>query len=330
VRELLAPGWLAGCTTGTVVGGDREVEDEPAVALWAATLPSVAAYRLAVLPAEGGMAVTGFPRRDELPLDASAILLLGDPYTFPTAELLAGLREQADVHLPVIGGLASAARAPGGNRLVLDGDVFSDGAVAVVVGGVEVEAVVSQGCRPIGDPMAVTSGEGSIVRELAGRPALDRVQEVLGSLPAADLALARQGLHLGRVVDEHKAEYGPGDFLIRNVLGADRENGAVAVGDEVDLGATVQLQVRDATSADEELRRLLAGRAADAALLFTCNGRGTHLFGVPDHDAGVLADALDRVPVAGMSCAGEIGPVGGRSFLHGFTASIALFREGRT
>ena len=330
VRELLAPGWLAGCTTGTVVGGDRRKGGGPQGHGRLVLHLPVAAYRLAVLPAEGGMAVTGFPRRDELPLDASAILLLGDPYTFPTAELLAGLREQADVHLPVIGGLASAGRAPGGNRLVLDGDVFSDGAVAVVVGGVEVEAVVSQGCRRIGDPMAVTSGEGSIVRELAGRPALDRVQEVLGSLPAADLALARQGLHLGRVVDEHKAEYGPGDFLIRNVLGADRENGAVAVGDEVDLGATVQLQVRDATSADEELRRLLAGRASDAALLFTCNGRGTHLFGVPDHDAGVLADALDRVPVAGMSCAGEIGPVGGRSFLHGFTASIALFREGRT
>jgi small ligand-binding sensory domain FIST len=276
------------------------------------------------------MAISGFPRPDELPYGASAVLLLADPYSFPTAELLDGLREQTGVHLPVIGGLASAGRAPGGNRLLLDGEVHSDGAVAVVVGGVEVETVVSQGCRPIGSPMVVTSGEGAIVRELAGRPALERVQAVLGALPPGELALARQGLHIGRVIDEHKADFGRGDFLVRNVLGADKEAGAVAVGGEVELGATVQLHVRDANSADEDLRLLMAGRAADAALLFTCSGRGTHLFGVADHDANVVADALDGAPVAGMSCAGEVGPVGDRSFLHGFTASIALFSEGHS
>lgn len=327
VRELLAPGWLVGCTTTTVVGGDREVEDEPAIALWAGTLPSVAAYRLATVTTPDGAAITGFPRRDELPFAASAILLIGDPWSFPAAELLEGLREQAGIDLPVIGGMASAGRAAGGNRLVLDADIFSDGAVAVVVGGVEVDAVVSQGCRPIGDPMVVTSGEGRVVRELAGRPALERVQEVLASLTPEELALARHGLHVGKVVDEHKAEFGPGDFLIRDVLGADKDGGAVAVGDELEVGATVQLQIRDASSADADLRQLLADQHGDAALLFTCNGRGTHLFGVPDHDAVVVSDALDRVPVAGMSCAGEVGPVGDRSFVHAFTASIALFRE---
>lgn len=327
VRELLAPAWLVGCTTGTVVGGDREVEDEPAISLWAGTFPSLAAYRLTTEPTGDAVAITGFPRRDELPFGASAILLLADPYSFPTSELLDGIREQVGVDLPVIGGLASAGRAPGGNRLVLDDLIHSDGAVAVVVGGVEVDAVVSQGCRPIGDPMVVTSGEGQVVRELAGRPALERVQEVLASLPPEDLSLARNGLHLGRVIDEHKAEFGPGDFLIRDVLGADRDGGAVAVGGAVEVGATVQLQVRDAGSADTDLRHLLADRSGDAALLFTCSGRGRHLFGVPDHDAAVVSDALDRAPVAGMSCAGEVGPVGERSFLHAFTASIALFHE---
>jgi small ligand-binding sensory domain FIST len=327
VRELLAPGWLVGCTTGTVVGGEREVEDEPAISLWAGTLPSVAAYRLATVTTTDGMAVTGFPRRDELPFGATAILLLGDPYSFPAAELLEGLREQAGIELPVIGGMASAGRAPGGNRLVLDDDIFSEGAVAVVVGGVEVDAVVSQGCRPIGAPMVVTSGEGSVVRELAGRPALERVQEVLASLSPDELSLARGGLHVGQVINEHKAEFGPGDFLIRDLLGADKDAGAVAVGGEVEVGATVQLQIRDAESADADLRQLLADQQGDAALLFTCNGRGTNLFGVPDHDALVVSDALDRAPVAGMSCAGELGPVGDRSFLHAFSASIALFRE---
>ena len=208
-----------------------------------------------------------------------------------------------------------------------DHDVRSDGAVLVVLRGVEVDTVVSQGCRPIGDPMIVTAGEGRIARELAGRPALERVQDVLRSLSPDDLQLAQRGLHVGRVVDESKVRFERGDFLVRTVLGADSSNGAVAFGDEIEVGATVQLHVRDAASADEDLRHLMAGRAADGALVFTCNGRGTHLFGVPDHDAIVVNDALGSVPIAGMSCAGEVGPVGGRSYMHGFTASIALFRH---
>jgi len=197
----------------------------------------------------------------------------------------------------------------------------------VVLGGVDVDAVVSQGCRPIGSPMVVTNGDGSMIHELAGRNALERVEEVLRRLPPDDIAMAQHGLHLGRVIDERKAEFARGDFLIRNVLGADRATGSVAVGDDVEIGATVQLQVRDAASADEDLRELMAGRHAGGALLFTCNGRGMHLFGTPDHDAGVLAHQLDGAPVAGMFCQGEIGPVGTRNFLHGFTASVALFRD---
>jgi small ligand-binding sensory domain FIST len=175
--------------------------------------------------------------------------------------------------------------------------------------------------------MVVTSGDGTMIKELAGRNALERVQEVLRALPPDDVILAQRGLHVGRVIDERKATFERGDFLIRSVLGADPNTGAVAVGDEIEVGATVQLQVRDADSADEDLRDLLYARSADGVLLFTCNGRGTHLFGVEDHDAQVLSDHLGRVPLAGMSCAGELGPVGGRSFLHGFTASVLLLHD---
>jgi small ligand-binding sensory domain FIST len=323
VNELLEPAVLVGCTASTVVGRSREVEDAGGLSLWAATGMKADAFVLRV----DGNAIRGFPSADELPADATALLVLADPFSFPTEELLEGLRDQAGIHLPVIGGLASAGRGPGGNRLIRDHDVRSDGAVLVVLRGVEVDAVVSQGCRPIGDPMIVTAGEGRIARELAGRPALERVQDVLRSLPPEDLLLAQRGLHVGRVVDESKARFERGDFLVRTVLGADSSNGAVAFGDEIEVGATVQLHVRDATSADEDLRQLMAGQEADGALVFTCNGRGTHLFGVPDHDAIVVNDALGSVPIAGMSCAGEVGPVGGRSYMHGFTASIALFRH---
>lgn len=327
VRMLLRPKVLVGCTAGTVVGVDREVEDHAALSLWAGRLPTVQAHRLAAVRTPDGAAITGFPPAADLPDDAAVVLVLTDPFTFPADELLTGLREQVGVDLPVVGGLASAARGPGGNRLLLDGHVLTDGAVAVVLGGVDVTTVVSQGCRPIGDPMVVTSADGTMIKELAGRNALERVQEVLRGLPPDDVTLAQQGLHLGRVIDEHKAHFERGDFLIRNVLGADPGSGAVAVSDEVEVGATVQLQVRDALSADEDLRHLLFARDADGALLFTCSGRGTALFGEEDHDAHVVTQALDRAPLAGMSCAGELGPVGGRSFLHSFTASLLLLND---
>jgi small ligand-binding sensory domain FIST len=327
VRQLLRPGVLVGCTAGTVVGGDREVEDQAAIALWAGRLPTAQAYRLEAVPTPDGAAIAGFPPRSELPADAAAVLVLADPFTFPVDEFLTGLQDHLGVTLPIVGGMASAARGPGGNRIVLDGDILQDGAVAVVLAGVDVTTVVSQGCRPIGDPMVVTKGEGTLVHELAGRNALERVQAVLQALSPDEVALAQGGLHVGRVVDEHKVDFERGDFIIRNVLGADPRSGAVAVGDMVEVGSTVQLQVRDAVTADEDLLQLMAAREADGALLFTCNGRGTHLFGIEDHDARVVSEALDRAPLAGMSCAGEVGPVGGRSFLHGFTASILLLRD---
>jgi small ligand-binding sensory domain FIST len=203
---------------------------------------------------------------------------------------------------------------------------MTDGAVGVVIGGVDVATIVSQGCRPVGDPMVVTAGEGSMLGELAGKPALERVRSVLDRLSVEELESARHGLHVGRVIDERREEFGRGDFLVRNVLGAVPASGAVAVGDTVTVGSTVQLHVRDALTADEDLRSMLDGIHADGALLFTCTGRGTGLFGAPDHDAATLADRVGPA-IAGMSCAGEVGPIGGRSFLHGYTASILLLSD---
>jgi small ligand-binding sensory domain FIST len=193
--------------------------------------------------------------------------------------------------------------------------------------GVAVATVVSQGCRPVGRPYTVTRAEGHLLQELGGQPALQRLQDLAGELPAADRQLLSQGVHLGRVIDEHKLDFERGDFLIRGVMGVEQATGALAVGDELEIGATVQFQVRDATSADEDLRALLSGRSAEAALVFTCNGRGVNLFGVPDHDASIVSELTGSSAVSGMFCAGEVGPVGGKTFLHGFTASVALFRE---
>jgi small ligand-binding sensory domain FIST len=276
---------------------------------------------LSVEDTPDGRAIGGWPELDHEP---STLLLLTDPFSFPTDGFLRRL-DEARPGLQVIGGAASAARGPGGNRLLLDRDICSTGAVGVLLDGVAIGTVVSQGCRPLGRPYVVTRGERNRMEELAGQPALTRLQECATAASDADRELIRAGLHVGLVVDEHKSDFRRGDFLVRNVVGADPESGTLAIGDDVNVGQTIQFHVRDAAAADEDLHELLAGREADAALLFTCNGRGRGLFDVPDHDAGVLARMLGPLPVAGAFCAGEIGPVGGRNFVHGFTASVALF-----
>jgi small ligand-binding sensory domain FIST len=222
--------------------------------------------------------------------------------------------------------MASAARGPGGNRLVLDDAVHTNGAVGVLLDpGVVAGTVVSQGCRPIGRPYVVTRSTDNVIHDLAGVPALDRLREVVAGLPPGDRELVQHGLHVGQVIDEQRDSFGPGDFVIRNVMGADPEEGDLTIGDVAEVGSTVQFQVRDADSADEDLRHLLNGQTGKAALVFTCNGRGSHLFGEADHDARLVHEQVARGAVAGMFCAGELGPVGSRNFVHGYTASVVLF-----
>ena len=316
IHQVLAPSALVGAAAVSVISGPTEVEERPALSLWAAAQCPAQSVRLEAVRGPDGWAVGG------MPVDAEGTLLvIPDPFTFPSEALL-----EEGPAMTVVGGLASAAGRPGGNRLVLGHQVYTDGAVGVLLDPrVEVRTVVSQGCRPIGQPFTVTRSKGNIMSEMGGRPAVDRLRETLLALDEADRALVAKGLHIGIVIDEHKSEFDRGDFLIRGLIGADEQTGALAVGESVEVGTTVQFQVRDAATADEDLRELMADASAGSALVFTCNGRGTHLFDGPDHDAAVIHEALERAPVAGMFCAGELGPISGHNFLHGFTASVVLF-----
>jgi small ligand-binding sensory domain FIST len=319
-----------GCVAQWVIGAGREVEQGPAFsALLVSGTGAVETFTVDYWPAAEGGFFSGYPF-----VHGGPHLMLCDPVSFPTALFTDHLNE----HWPgsvVAGGVAAAADQRHGAHLFIDGAVVRSGAVGLRLPELQLDLLVAQGCRPIGSPYTVTRAEGNVMRELGGRPPLERLQEMVGSLPERDrLLLANGGLHLGRVIDEYRPEQGRGDFLVRNILGLDPSSGAMVVGDEVKLGQTVQFHVRDAESADEELRAILdqeaplvAGGAA-AALLFTCNGRGSQLFGQPDHDAGLVAKVLGEPPAAGCFCAGELGPVGGRNFLHGFTASIAVLRPG--
>jgi small ligand-binding sensory domain FIST len=252
-------------------------------------------------------------------------VLLADPFTFPAEPVLAQL-SAARPALTIAGGLASGATERGGNRLLLDDAVHVDGAVgALLPADLAVRPIVSQGCRPLGDPFVVTRRHDNVIVELGGKAALQRLEDLVERAAPEDRSLLAQGVHLGIVIDERKEQFLRGDFLVRAVLGAERATGGIAIGDEVDVGTTVQFHVRDATTADEDLRLALAGPPAEAALLFTCTGRGTSLFGAPDHDALLVHDAVGRGAVAGMSSAGEFGPVGATNFVHAYTASVLLF-----
>ena len=229
-----------------------------------------------------------------------------------------------------MGGNASGGHQPGNNRLALGSEIWETGAVGVLIEGpVRIRTVVSQGCRPIGHPLIVTRTEKNLVRELGRRPALEVFQEIFEDLEPSDQRRVLTGLHLGRVINEYQERFNRGDFLVRNVLGA-TEEGAIAITDQLRVGQTVQFHVRDADSADEDLRELLLSAQNSkpaAALLFSCNGRGTRLFNSADHDVSLIHEILGKIPVAGFFAMGEIGPIGGRNFLHGFTASIVLFES---
>lgn len=325
VAGRLAPRRLLGTTAGGVVSDGVELERADGVSIWAARLPGaeLTALRYEPVPPEPvpGPAVWPPP-----PADAQALVLLADPFSFPADAFLAWAGHVAP-GLPVSGGLASGGQAPGQNRLLLDGAVLTGGAVGLAVSGVAVRTLVSQGCRPIGRPFVVTRADRNLVQELGGQPPIDRIKETFTAAAQPDRELMRQGLHLGLLMDEYLEEPGTGDFLVRGLLGAQAGTGALVVGDVVEVGRTVQFHVRDADSADADLRKLLSGLQTDdpvGALLFTCSGRGSRLFGQPDHDAEAVRAALGDVPVAGFFCAGEFGPVGSRSFLHSFTASLLV------
>jgi len=327
LRDELAPEHLVGCVSESVVAGPKEIEEGPAAVVWAASLPGaqIETFHATGLETEEGVAVAGLPALEELCL----VTVIADPFTFPAGPLLARLNEDHS-GTPLVGGLATGGGEPGAQALVVDDDVHTEGAVGAVLSNVAVEAVVSQGCSPIGTDAVITRSEGNIVFELAGRPALERLRDELVGLPRAQQELAANGLLAGVVIDENRSEYRRGDYLMRGVLGADEATGALALGDQVRVGQTLRFHVRDAGSADEDLKASLEDlgkRPTVGALLFTCNGRGRRMFAEPDHDARLVSRAVGGSGVAGFFCAGEIGPVGDKTFLHGFTATMAVFLE---
>jgi small ligand-binding sensory domain FIST len=340
LNDRLKPKALVGCLGEGVVGTGQEIERQPALSLWLADWGGrVAAQPFHLTPRRtpDGLSLLGWPDAlVEGDPAAATMLLLGDPFTFPAIEIFLPQVNADYKGLRVHGGMASGMDGPGQTPLVFGDEVVDVGAVGVLLcGDVGMRSVVSQGCRPVGKPLVITKGQDNVILELGGRSPLEQLQALYQDLPARDQELFQRGPHIGLVIDEYREAFGRGDFLVRNLYGIDRASGALAITDRVRVGQTVQFHVRDADTADEDLRLLLrhdrAGHAAPpaGALVFTCNGRGTRLFAAPHHDAAALAAEVGPVPLAGFFAAGELGPVGGRNFIHGFTASALLFEDAR-
>ncbi len=335
IRERLGGGLLLACTGETVICGSREHEDCPAFSLWSGVLPGadLVPFQLEFEETPDGIMCSGLP--DDLgtrAADTRAVLLLSEPFSSVPQSVLDLLADELP-NVPVIGGQASGGN-PGENRLFMNDREIDRGAIGVVIrGGPQIRSVVSQGCRPIGAPYVVTKAERNVVYELGGAPPMQRLQEIYQVLPPRDQKLVEGGVHIGIALNEYQESFHRGDFLILNVVGVDKKTGALKAGGLIRVGQTVQFQIRDGETADADLKRLLERYSTEhprlpaAGLLFSCNGRGSRMFTTVDHDATTIQQHLGPLPLAGIFAQGELGPVGGKNYIHGFTASIALFEE---
>jgi small ligand-binding sensory domain FIST len=334
----LDPQACVGCSAEGVIGAGREIERSPGIAVMSAKLPNVRVHPFHI-GSDDWRRLLNSP--DDLlerlghEDSTRALIGFGDSWTTPLTQLMQVLDQHAPASKsPLIGGMASGARAAGENVIVRNDQTFDDGFVGVSLSGpLRVQPVVSQGCRPIGKPMVITKARESIVEQLGGKPALAVLHELVQTLDAHEQSLLENGLFLGRAISEYRDSFGRGDFLVRNITGADQDAGVLNVADSVRVGQTVQFHVRDAETASEDLSTMLDPERIGGidpppagALLFSCNGRGTRLFDEPCHDVTLAERKLNGTPVAGFFAAGEIGPVGGKNFIHGHTASFALIR----
>ena len=335
LRLGLKPKALLGCTAEGVIGREQEIEDSPAITLVAAQMPAVTLAPIHLQPGENDwpkllLDPEEFKRLVAAPPDPRLFILLGDPFSAPMDDVLVSFNA-CYPGVPVIGGMASGALRPLGNTLIFDDQLTHEGVVGLALSGaLDVDLVVSQGCRPIWRPFKVGAAHRNVILNLEGRPPLAWLQDLIPELPEEDRQLLGKGLFVGRAIKPGQEGLGRGDFLIRGVVGIDQGSGAIAIGDSLIEGETIQFHLRDALTAQEDLEMMLIPQMfrdpPRGGLLFSCNGRGTRLYDHPNGDIAVIQRSLENIHLAGFFCAGEIGPIGRANFLHGHTASLVLFR----
>jgi small ligand-binding sensory domain FIST len=337
LREALPGAILLGCSAKSVIGGGRELEDRCALSVTVGSLPGVSFRPFHIVPRMLHTPTGDTAALQRLiglaPAQEPHFLLLTDPFTEEIEEAIHSL-DLAFPNSRKVGGIASGGGAPGENALFLAEHTYRSGMIGLAMAGnVELDTVVAQGCRPIGTPMFVTRCSENVLQELDGRPALSVLQDLYRQLPQPDQVLLQSSLFLGIEMNKHRSEYHRGDFLIRNIIGTDAQKGIIAIGAMLHPTMVVQFHLRDAATSAEDLDQRLARyrqephhTRPEGALLFSCLGRGTYLYGEAGHDSEALRCHLGDIPIGGFFCNGEIGPVAGRTFLHGYTSSFGFFR----
>jgi len=337
LRDRMPVGMLLGCSGRGIIGGGKEVEQQPAFSLTAAHLPGV---DLKTIQSD----TMNLPDPDTAPsvwhewlgVDPATnpdFIILADPFSFRAEEFLAGM-DFAYSRSAKVGGLASGAQAQGGNALYWDDKIHNGGLIGVALSGnIQLDTIVAQGCRPIGQPMNITKCDQYQLLEVDGQPPLEKLEAMVETLSEDDRKLLRTSLFLGIEMNPMKEDPGKGDFLIRNLMGVDQETGSLSIGAPLREGQLVQFHLRDKIMSSEDLKVMLSKyqnndgwQNAKGALLFSCLGRGEYLYGKPNHDSDMFKTEIGNIPLGGFFCNGEIGPVGQTTFLHGYTSSFGIFR----
>lgn len=335
IAEQLHSKHIIGCSAGGVIGAGVEIENQPGISMIAGILPGVELQSFHLLEEQMPDMDAGPEQWESLvandPHDDPQFILLTDPFTIRSDELIRGL-DYAFVGSTKIGGMASGGRAKGQNALFLDQGIFRSGAVGLgLKGDILINPVVAQGCRPVGNPLRVTKSFENVVFELDGYPTLDVLKGIYQSLNERDQGLVRQSLFLGIVMDEFQDFPVMGDFLIRNIVGLEPKAGGLAIGEIMREGQIVQFHLRDGQTSSDDISAMLSqfrDRSATqsrGALLFSCLGRGSYLYGKPNHDVEVFRQIVGDIPLGGFFCNGEIGPVAGTTYLHGYTSAFGIF-----
>ncbi|WP_299486345.1 FIST N-terminal domain-containing protein [Acaryochloris sp. IP29b_bin.137] len=361
LRDKLSVQHFIGCGGNGVIGptqnGDTaEVEEEPGITLTLASLPGVDIQTFHIyedeLPDPDSSPLTWTELLEVDPTHQPHFILFADPTSSKINDLLQGL-DYAYPNAVKIGGLTSGRTTWNGSGLFCDDQLYQEGTVGVALSGnIMVETIVAQGCRPIGQPYRVAEAERNVVLQVEEQTVpveatfntdqvelqtpLEALQALVQDLDAEERELAQHSLSVGIVCDEFKQDLEPGDFLIRNLIGVDPRIGAIAIGDRIRPGQRIQFHLRDAQASADELEDLLRQYCHKsltnqpqpmAALLFDCLGRGERFYGEPDFDSQLFGRYLQDIPVSGFFCNGEIGPIAGTTFLHGYTAAFGIFRS---
>jgi small ligand-binding sensory domain FIST len=327
-----------GGSAESVVGTRIEIEGACAASIMLVNdmdvLPKT--YELECIKTPDGPSVMGLT--EELLAELNdGLMVVACPVSF-SVELLASALEYEknsprDAVVPILGGYCSSQDWQSPSIMFCGDRVLTRGAAVLTLPkNWKWQTILSQGCRPIGDPLVITQMDEQAIVSLGGKPAMKQLRELYERLPTQEQEMVSNSLMVGRAISEYSETFSHGEFLIRAVQGVDPSNQGLIVTDRFQVGQTIRFHVRDADAATADLQHLL-GVFRDSetqpagALLFTCNGRGSRMFDVESHDAMMIDSYLPNLPLTGIFAAGEFGPIANQNLVHGFTAILHLLKK---